>query len=235
MPTSLTNLLNTTKSGRRSLPDLFTGADPDVRYQSIVTVKEVDGLPVLDNIIIAENPATAKSKGRSLSANTAALSDMAGILRANVAPRFAGTTHSHSYVEFPTIRDDTPHKQSIVSLSAVSGMLLASLPRAVAVTPQMWKGSIDKATHQCRIYREMGWQYIKRKSYATPTGPAFDRAMQKCLSVVYDNNGVNPTRKISSSKWADIGDSLGLALYGWQLSRKTAKRKSVRDEMMGRT
>jgi hypothetical protein len=89
----------------------------------------------------------------------------------------------------------------LLKLAIISGMWAGAcaqiFPKAQIIIPKPreWKGSIDKATYQARMYHKLGWGYEKCKGYSIPVHPTVGH-------------------HLSNNEWKHVGDALGLALWG---------------------
>ena len=90
----------------------------------------------------------------------------------------------------------------ILHLGQIAGavaMICAELyphQRIIIPEPFDWKGNIDKATHQARLYNELGWGYKKiGKKYAYPLHPTIGQDLNK-------------------GEWKHVGDAIGLYRWG---------------------
>jgi len=189
---------------------IFLGADPDLRVISLVGITDRG---ILTFISVADNVATGS---RSAILNGVLLS---------LNKVYNTGARSYGFVEYPQARKNTPHYQKLVELSAVSGMLAAEF-RLQFKLPYEWKGNIDKATHQCRSYMKMGWEYKKYKHHAVPVGRAFEMGME-VADVIYNGKRADT---LPQKLWSDIGDSLGLAQEAKKQFEKIARRKEALGE-----
>jgi len=191
---------------------IFLGADPDLRVISLVGIAENGALA---SIYVADNKTTG-SRSNILD----------GAFQEAYKLGYPDSC-AYGFVEYPQARPNSPHYQKLVELSAVSGMIAAEF-RLQFKLPYEWKGNLDKATHQCRSYMKMGWEYKKYKKHAVPIGDTFEHDTKRA-EVIYNGESVDT---LPQKLWSDIGDSLGLALEAKKQFEKIARRKeALRDTL----
>ena len=187
-------------------PTYFIGSDPDLHTLSVAVLRDADGLPVLDRILLV------KQKG---SKGDAAVLDMVNAMqRMPFAYDLAG--ESVVAVESQDVsytgRTNAARVSDLVNLAHIAGAVCQKFsvlaPRAVLLPkPQAWKGSVPKGIHQCRVLKRLRIEHLMRGGqdpYPMPVG----------LS------GLVVGDKHNDGDWKDINDSIGLALYAWDWWRK---------------
>jgi len=107
-------------------------------------------------------------------------------------------------IEMPDVtytgRTNAARRQDLVLLAAVAGAWKGSIPNSHLTLPFDWKGTVPKHIPQCRAYRDLGIEYELwggQHKYAVPKLP----------KEVIVSDGINP------GDWADVSDSVALALW----------------------
>lgn len=95
--------------------------------------------------------------------------------------------------------------QDLILLAQVAGAALAyavyfwDKARVEFPTAHEWKGGVPKTISQARSYSKVGIKYKKTSRYTYPTDPP------------------EWANGIKKAEWAEIGDAIGLAIYGQSL------------------
>jgi hypothetical protein len=134
---------------------------------------------------------------------------------------------SSAAVESPVIRPDTPVWQDIINLAEVAGAALAwSWPSNTILTrpsPQQWKGSVPKETHQGRIYKALGYRSrVHGKGRGAYCVPILDTGGAGSFITTHVErnfgNTLEDTWTLADTPWADLGDAIGLALWAAEVT-----------------
>lgn len=114
--------------------------------------------------------------------------------------------------------------QDLIELASVAGSTLCALTMISKCSPDPvmflfpkpseWKGSVPKPIHQCRTMTKAGLKYTKKGGSHPYPVPDKDQ-----LSEV-----ITGPDKINDSDWADITDSLGLAIWAKEQYLKSQKK-----------
>jgi hypothetical protein len=186
---------------------IFLGSDPDIHNLSIAAVNEEGEL--LGLWMIKEKNRYKGQKGRESTRIMASLG--AKKLMETITDEYIGTV-SGIAVEGQNVAYTVgtgAKPQDIVDLAGTAGAILCLLgilnPDAETYypAPSDWKGTIKKSIHQNRTMKKMGWLYVikgGKKPYPVP-----DRCQ-------YEDKVIGPD-KINDGDWADVADSVGLALW----------------------
>ena len=106
--------------------------------------------------------------------------------------------------------------RSMIPLAQAAGMAFAlscaclDLAEIVLVKPQAWKGSVDKVTHQGRVFDRLRLSYVAKKDYCIPAVPV-------------------PGADFPPSMWKHVADAVGLALWAydqWVFANKIEKYRN---------
>lgn len=193
---------------------LYLGIDPDLRTMNVAVVTE-NRVPVA--VFVRRNKTPKTGDGAVAASVKTAFSLMQDVIcwADKEYPRFERilVTESQNMQQALQYRrvNRKVDLEDILHVGQVAGVMMGVFSEWVQsihlVPASSWKGQIPKQVHHGRIYRRLDWLQTDRDTNFTPKGVIHPARIS-------DGIGQYSFDKINPGDFADINDSLGLALYG---------------------